>query len=107
MSHGASPLAAFHRIGDRSRLPASAAPAGMLRPALFAAYHDLSRLRTDFPVVLTDEPGVGPWAVSLADLVDGLLRNVTQPGAADEDIRRHVLAVEGAVAIVKVGALEG
>jgi hypothetical protein len=97
MSHGASPLAAFHRIGDRSRLPASAAPAGMLRPALFAAYHDLSRLRTDFPVVLTAKVGAGPWAVSLADLVDGLLRDVTQPGAADEEIRRHVLALEGAV----------
>jgi hypothetical protein len=64
---------------------------------LFAAYHDLSRLRTDFPVVLTGKPGAGPWAVSLADVVDGLLRDVTQPGAADEEIRRHLLAVEGAV----------
>ncbi len=96
MSHGASPLAAFHRVGDRSRLPAPAATE-TLRPALFAAYHDLSRLRSDFPVVLTGKPGAGPWAVSLADVVDGLLRQVTQPGAADEEVRRHLLAVEGAV----------
>lgn len=94
MSHGASPLAAFHLTGDRSRLPEPATAAAGLRPALFGTYHDLSRLRSDFPMVLTPNPGSGPWVRSLTDAVDGLLRQITDPGAAGEETRRQVLALE-------------
>ena len=94
MSHGASPLAAFHVTGDRSRLPESVSLECRLRPALFAPYDDLSRLRTDFPLVLSPAPGRGPWVISLADAVDGALRAATQPGARDEVVRRQVLALE-------------
>jgi hypothetical protein len=97
VSHGASPLAAFHRVGDRSRLPqADPAPAA-LRPALFGNYSDLDALRTDFPLLLTSAPGAGPWVISLADAVDGMLRETTRPGAADEEMRRKILALEEAV----------
>jgi hypothetical protein len=97
MSHGASPLAAFHRAGDRSRLPATADAELQLRPALFAACQDPDRLRADFPLVLTPTPGADPWIISLADAVDGLLRETTRPGPADEEARRKVLAVEAAI----------
>lgn len=97
MSHGASPLAAFHRVGDRSRLPQPDAPAAALRPALFGNYRDLCALRTDFPLLLTSTPGAGPWVISLADAVDAMLRQATRPGAADEETRRKTLALEESV----------
>ena len=97
MSHGASPLAAFHRVGDRSRLPEPDAPAAALRPALFGNYRDLGALRTDFPLLLTSTTGTGPWVISLADAVDAMLRKTTRPGAADEETRRKALALEDAV----------
>lgn len=97
MSHGASPLAAFHRVGDRSRLPQTDLPAATLRPALFGRYKDLDALRTDFPLLLTQAPGVGPWVISLADAVDAMLRETTRPGAHDEEMRRKALALEEAV----------
>lgn len=97
MSHGASPLAAFHRVGDRSRLPEPDAPAAALRPALFGNYRDLRALRTDFPLLLTSTPGTGPWVISLADAVDATLRKTTRPGAADEETRRKALALEESV----------
>ena len=56
MSHSASPLASFHLIGDRAGLEVAQVEPGGFRPALFGAYHDLSRLRTDFPVVLVNTP---------------------------------------------------
>lgn len=97
MSHGASPLAAFHRVGDRSRLPEPDAPAAALRPALFGSYRDLGALRTDFPLLLTSRPGEEPWVISLADAVDAMLRQTTRPGAADEETRRKALALEESV----------
>ena len=97
MSHGASPLAAFHRVGDRSRLPAAAKAETQLRPALFAAYRDHDRLRGDFPLLLTPAPFAGPWVISLADAIDGLLRNATRPGTSDEEVRRKTLAVEAGI----------
>jgi len=65
--------------------------AGM-RPALFARYRRLEDLRYDFPVVLVDGRGGGVRALS--DVVDELLRSITQPGIADEGMRRRVLLVE-------------
>lgn len=97
MSHGASPLAAFHRVGDRSRLPEPDAPTAALRPALFGNYRDLGALRTDFPLLLTSTTETGPWVISLADAVDAMLRKTTRPGAADEETRRKALALEESV----------
>jgi hypothetical protein len=97
VSHGASPLAAFHRVGDRSRLPEPAASPAAVRPALFGSYRDLDALRTDFPLLLTQAPGTGPWVISLADAVDAMLRETTRPVAADEETRRKALALEEAV----------
>ena len=95
MSHGVSPLAAFHRTGDRSRLP-EAAPAESL-PALFAAYHDLAALRGDFPLLLAPRVGTEPWLQSLADAVDAALRETAPAGAGGEPVRRQVLSVEHAI----------
>ena len=94
MSHGASPLAAFHLIGDRSGLDSAQASLQELRPALFGAYHDLSTVRYDYPVVLITDSADGTWVKSLADIIDGVLREIAEPGTDGEEVRRQVLSLE-------------
>ncbi len=67
--------------------------AGM-RPALFARYRRLEDLRYDFPVVLVEGGSEGPGVRALSDVVDELLRSITQPGVADEGMRRRILLIE-------------
>jgi hypothetical protein len=94
MSSGASPLAAFHLVGDRTALQPEESSTRELRPAVFGVYHDLSRLRFDFPVVLINQPENGIWAKSLADIIDDLLNKTAAPGPAGEETRRQVLSLE-------------
>ena len=94
MSHGASPLVAFHLIGDRSGLDSAEANLRELRPALFGAYHDLSTVRYDYPVVLITDSADGVWVKSLADIIDGVLREIAAPGSDGEETRRQVLSLE-------------
>jgi len=68
-----------------------------LRPALFARYGDLSKLRYDFPLVLVDGDGGGRFLQSLTSVVDGILREVAPPGAAAESLRRQVLRLESEI----------
>ncbi len=73
-----------------------------LRPALFAAYRDLTRLRYDFPLVLVDAPVAN--AVPLSALVDVIVEKVAQ-GPNRERIRQHVLRLEHAMrSLVASGA---
>jgi hypothetical protein len=94
MSHSASPLAAFHLIGDRSGLDSAEASLQELRPALFGAYHDLSTVRYDYPLVLITDSADGMWVKSLADIIDGVLREIAEPGSDGEEVRRQVLSME-------------
>ncbi len=65
-----------------------------LRPALFARYRDLSRLRYDFPLVLVDRgPGVGTLR-SLSSVVDEVLQEIAPRGLEGERLRKHVLRLE-------------
>jgi len=92
MSHGASPLAAFHRLGDRARL--SVRPRTALRPALYGPYRDGHRLRGDYPLLVGTRPGAGEWLRSLTDAMNALARRTTRPGPEDEPARRQLLALE-------------
>ena len=84
----------FHVTGKRQG-DAVAPIAGLgLRPALLAAYRDLSSLRHDFPLVL-DERGAGPEFVqTLSALVDAVLQDVAPRGIDGERLRRHGLQLE-------------
>ena len=63
-----------------------------LRPALFAEYRDLTRLRYDFPLVLVDGDTDAP-VQSLCGLFDGALREIA--GGEDGDrLRKHALRFE-------------
>ncbi|MDR3221698.1 MAG: hypothetical protein LBU46_06805 [Candidatus Accumulibacter sp.] len=64
-----------------------------LRPALFAAYRDLNRLRYDFPLILVTEQAGGAYVESLSGLIDGILDRIAHGADADR-IRKHVLRLE-------------
>lgn len=107
MSHGASPLAAFHLIGDRSQLhPDEAGPPG-LEPVLFSQYHDLSRIRHDFPLVLIDSPASAGWVKSLTDITDELLQEIAPPGSKGEALRQQVLSLEQTIRDLLAGGQKG
>ncbi len=72
-------------------------PSPAQRPALFARYGDLSKLRYDFPLVLVDGEGGGRFLQSLTSVVDGILREVAPPDAAAEPLRRQVLRLESEI----------
>ncbi|MCH7880489.1 MAG: hypothetical protein IIB69_02720 [Proteobacteria bacterium] len=87
-------LAAFHLLGDRSGLPVEKISPQQLRPALFADYRDLSKLRYDFPLILLNDDQGLAWIRSLADIIDASLREVAPEGIESEGIRRQVLNLE-------------
>ena len=64
-----------------------------LRPALFAGYRDLTRLRYDFPLILVQNPAGGACVESLSGLIDGILDKIARGGDA-ERLRKHVLRLE-------------
>ncbi|MBI2015825.1 MAG: hypothetical protein HYS77_09865, partial [Candidatus Rokubacteria bacterium] len=83
----------FHLAGVRVGDGLAAASAS-LRPALFARFVDLTRLRYDFPLVLIEAPGDGPCVRPLSAIVDELLGQVAQKGVAGDRLRRSVLRAE-------------
>lgn len=88
---------AFHLTGARSAAALEPIDARALRPALFAAYRDLTSLRYDFPLVFTEDS-----AVPLSQLVDAALKNVT-----DERVRAQALKRERAIRARLAGGLGG
>jgi ferredoxin len=68
-----------------------------LRPALLAAYRDLSALRYDYPLVLVESASQSDFARSLSDSIDDVLREVAPPGPAGERMRQHVLRLEARI----------
>ena len=78
-----------------------------LRPALLAAYRDLSRLRYDFPVVLLrDAPG-GAIAESLSGLTDRLLQEAGVTGNDGAQMRTHALKLEQEVRAMAAAGVAG
>ena len=64
------------------------------RPALLAAYGDLTRLRYDFPLVLIDGKTAGAPVRSLSALIDDLLQKIAPPGMDSEQLRKMILRIE-------------
>jgi len=95
----------FHLTGSRSGEGFSAIDIGTLRPALLAAYGDLSRLRHDYPVVLLETPGNDGFAVALSTVVSRLALELAPRGIEGERLRRHLLRLEREIrAAVAAGA---
>lgn len=81
---------AFHLTGSRLAPELQSVEGLRLRPALFARYRDLGKLRYDFPLVLLEDGGVKP----LSRLVDALLQEKAVPGADGDRLRKEVLQLE-------------
>lgn len=76
-----------------------------LKPALFTGLTDLTRLRYDYPVVLSNSGDV--FVHSLSGLVDGILAQLGKDGKGEdaERIRKHVLRLEQEIrTLVAAGA---
>jgi hypothetical protein len=93
MQAGLQANIAFHLGGMRPRGELDTVDELGLRPALFAGYRDLSKLRYDFPLILIRD-GTGEASVqSLSSLFNGALKEIA---AADdgEKLRKHALRIE-------------
>jgi len=64
------------------------------RPALLAAYGDLTRLRYDFPLVLTEDKSDKVPVRSLSSVIDNMLQKIAPPGMESEQLRKMVLRIE-------------
>ena len=82
---------AFFLTGKRSGDRLDAVKGLDLRPALFAGYRDLTKLRYDFPAVLLRDRDA--FVQSLSGLFDDILNQVAK-GDDGERIRKHVLGLE-------------
>ncbi len=83
----------FYLTGKRTSEQLDAVEGLGLRPALFAGYRDLAALRYDFPLVLIEGAGDGPFAQSLSGIIDDALSRAAR-GNDSERIRKHALRVE-------------
>jgi hypothetical protein len=77
-----------------------------LRPALFAAYRDLTCLRYDFPLVLVEERPDGAFVEPLSGLVDAILDKIAK-GDDGERIRKHVLRLEQEIRVQLAAGASG
>ncbi|MFI5015795.1 MAG: hypothetical protein ACHQAY_25950, partial [Hyphomicrobiales bacterium] len=93
MQGGPQAYAAFYLTGKRPGGELDAIDGLGLRPALFAGYRDLTKLRYDFPLVLVGTDAGEASVQSLSGLFDGALREISQ-GADGERLRRHALRLE-------------
>jgi ferredoxin len=95
------------RANGRGAADAGGALERRLRPALLAAYRDLSELRHDYPLVLVEDAGQGGFVRSLSGVVDGVLQEIAPPGAAGERLRQHVLRLETRIRTLAAGGARG
>ncbi len=77
-----------------------------LRPALFAGYRELSRLRYDYPLVLVPGRADAQFAQSLSGVFDNALKTAAS-GAEGERIRNHALRLEQEIRALAAGGVAG
>jgi hypothetical protein len=95
-------LSGKRRGGERDR-----ADERDLRPALFAAYRELAKLRYDFPLVLVEGVGDEGFVRTLSGLVDEVLQAIAPRGADGERTRRQVLGLEQEIRGLVAGGATG
>src|SRR5450759_4616005 len=79
---------AFHLTGRKPQGEFATLASSDLHPAILAGYRDLTSLRYDFPLVLTQDS-----VQSLSGLIDGALKAIAADGDADR-LRQHALRIE-------------
>lgn len=84
---------AFYLTGKRPGAGLDAVEGLDLRPALFAGYRDLTRLRYDFPLVLVRDRPERVFVQCLSGVVDGVVHDIAQDDNGDR-VTKHVLRLE-------------
>ena len=97
---------AFFLTGKRSGEHLDAVDGLGLRPALFAGYRELSRLRHDFPLVLVAGATDQHCLQSLSGLIDSALA-VAASGSDGERIRKQVLRLEQEIRTLTATGVNG
>jgi len=87
-------LLAFHLTGRKSDDSMRDIGNRNMVPALMSRYRDLSALRHDYPLVLTDTRNGGQAFKSLSSIVNGILRDLAPKGFKGEGMRRDLLGLE-------------
>jgi len=85
---------AFHISGKRIGKGLDAVESLGLRPALFAGYRDLAKLRYDFPLVLVENAPEQSCLQSLSAVLDSIWRDVAWANGERDRARKHLLRLE-------------
>ena len=83
----------FHMTGKRAGDGLAELDSGF-RPALLAAYRDLTRLRYDYPVVLLDGDSGPEYVQSLSSVIGELITELAPRGIEGERLRKQLLRLE-------------
>ncbi|MGB2819283.1 MAG: hypothetical protein WBA53_17510, partial [Burkholderiaceae bacterium] len=96
----------FHMTGKRSGEGLAALTAGF-RPALLAAYRDLTRLRYDYPVVLLERDAGEQYVQSLSSVIGELIADLAPRGIEGERLRKQLLRLERELRVLITGGATG
>ena len=98
---------AFHITGKRIGDGLDAVESLGLRPALFAGYRDLTRLRYDFPLVLLGNAPEDACLQSLSAVLDGVWQKVAWAEGERDRARKHLLRLEREIRNMVVDGASG
>ncbi|UCH84121.1 MAG: hypothetical protein JSW50_00075, partial [Candidatus Latescibacterota bacterium] len=89
-------LRSFYLYGSVGLEPVEHASPSWPTPALLARYNDLSRIRYDYPIVVTDEAGDNPVR-TLTEIVDDIVAALTDEGDEGNRLKRRIYQLESKV----------
>jgi len=96
----------FHMTGKRSGDGLAGLQEGY-RPALLAAFRDLTRLRYDYPVVLLDHDAGAEYVQSLSSVIGTLIAEIAPRGIEGERLRKQLLRLERELRVLVNGGARG
>ena len=96
----------FHMTGKRAGGGLAALDAGF-RPALLAAYRDLTRLRYDYPVVLLERDNGTEYVQSLSSVIGTLIAELAPRGIEGERLRKQLLRLEREIRVLLAAGSTG
>ena len=77
------------------------------QPALLAPYRDLSALRYDYPIVLTQDDTGQTCTHTLSGIIDSVLQEIAPMGLEGEPMRKHCLRLETRIRALIHGGKQG
>ncbi len=96
----------FHMTGKRAGESLAALEPGF-RPALLAAYRDLTRLRYDYPVVLLERDAGGEYVKSLSSVIAEFIADIAPRGIDGERLRKQLLRLERELRVLLAAGTTG